>query len=59
MQCDLLIVIGASGSGKSTTAAALLGANSDFAILDIDWLADAASELTMRNINSDPSTRIP
>jgi len=56
MPSDLLIVTGAPGSGKSSTASALVQLGSPYAIFDIDWLADAAGELAGRSIYSDSTT---
>lgn len=53
---DLLIVSGAPGAGKTTLANRLAGTVAGFVILDIDVLADAASDLAGRSIYTEPET---
>jgi hypothetical protein len=52
----LFVVAGAAGAGKSSAAAALAGTLEGFACFDVDWLADAASELAGRSVYDDPRT---
>jgi energy-coupling factor transporter ATP-binding protein EcfA2 len=59
MKYSLYIVTGAPGSGKSTVLEAFLGLHSDYIAFDIDWLAEAASDLAAKDIYSDPSTWRP
>lgn len=59
MSSDLRVVTGAPGSGKSAVVEALLAADSEFVVLDIDWIVDAACDLANRDIYSDPSTWKP
>jgi len=59
MEYTLCIVTGAPGSGKSTTLQAFLELHSRYIAFDIDWLADAASDLADKDIYSDPSTWKP
>ncbi|MBO6564390.1 MAG: hypothetical protein JJ956_06585 [Pseudomonadales bacterium] len=55
MNQQLLFVTGAPGSGKSTTLAAMLKLNSEYLVLDIDWLIDSSSELSEKNLYTDSS----
>jgi len=59
MKYPLCIVTGAPGSGKSTTLNAFLELHSGYIAFDIDWLAEAASNLAAKDIYSDPSTWKP
>lgn len=59
MKYPLCIVTGAPGSGKSTTLQAFLELHSRYIAFDIDWLAEAASELAGKDIYSDPTTWKP
>ena len=59
MKYPLCIVTGAPGSGKSTTLKAFLDLHSGYIAFDIDWLAEAASDLADKNIYSDSSTWKP
>jgi hypothetical protein len=59
MNLDLLFVSGAPGAGKSRTLETLLGMNSEFLVLDIDWLAESASAFAERDIYTDPGTWLP
>ena len=52
----LIIVVGAPGSGKSTTVNSILELATPFIVFDIDWLAPAASKLTNKRIFSDPAS---
>ena len=56
MKYPLCIVTGAPGSGKSTTLKTFLELHSNYIAFDIDWLAEAASDLAEKDIYSDPST---
>jgi len=59
MKYLLFIVTGAPGSGKSTTLNAFLELHSNYIAFDIDWLAEAASNLGDKDIYSNPSTWKP
>lgn len=59
MKYPLCIVTGAPGSGKSTTLNAFLELHSGYIAFDIDWLAEAASDLADKDIYSDRSTWKP
>jgi len=59
MNYPLCIVTGAPGSGKSTTLKTFLELHSNYIAFDIDWLAEAASDLAEKDIYSDPSTWTP
>jgi hypothetical protein len=59
MKYSLYIVTGAPGSGKSTVLKAFLELQSKYIAFDIDWLAEAASNLADKDIYSDPSTWKP
>ena len=59
MKYSLCIVTGAPGSGKSTTLKAFLELHSNYVAFDIDWLAEAASDLAGKDIYADPSTWKP
>ena len=59
MKYLLYIVTGAPGSGKSTTLTAFLELHSNYIAFDIDWLAEAASDLAEKDIYSNPSTWKP
>lgn len=59
MKYPLYIVTGAPGSGKSTALHAFLELHSPYMAFDIDWLAEAASDLAGKQIYSDPSTWKP
>jgi dephospho-CoA kinase len=59
MNYSLCIVTGAPGSGKSTTLQAFLDLHSSYIAFDIDWLAEAASDLAGKDIYTDPSSWKP
>jgi len=59
MNYPLYLVTGAPGSGKSTALKAFLALHSQYVAFDIDWLADAASNLANKDIYSDSSTWKP
>src|SRR5687767_1827254 len=52
----LHLVTGAPGAGKSLAVEELLRRGSPYFVLDVDWLADAASALAGRSIYTEPST---
>lgn len=47
---SLAIVTGAPGSGKSSAVRTLLARQVDFLVFDADWLLDAASALSGRQV---------
>jgi hypothetical protein len=55
----LCIITGAPGAGKSATLDALLALRTPYLAFDIDWLAQAASNLARAPILSDPETWQP
>jgi hypothetical protein len=55
----LYIITGTPGSGKSTTLSAFFALQTEYLVFDIDWLAEAGSQLAAREIFSDPSTWKP
>lgn len=59
MKYPLCFVTGAPGSGKSTTIQAFLELHTNYLAFDIDWLAEAASDLATKDIYSDSSTWKP
>jgi hypothetical protein len=50
---SLAIVTGAPGSGKSSAVRTLLARQVDFLVFDADWLLDAASALSGRQVVSE------
>jgi len=56
MDMRLHFVTGAPGAGKTTTLHAFLALRTGHVAFDIDWLADAASDLADRSIYVESST---
>jgi hypothetical protein len=59
MSDRLSIITGAPGAGKSATLDAFLALGTPYLAFDIDWLAQAASDLARAPILSDPETWQP
>jgi energy-coupling factor transporter ATP-binding protein EcfA2 len=56
---QLLVVTGAPGSGKTTTAEFMAGMSHEFSVFDIDWLIDQGSNLVGKRIQDAPELWSP